>query len=83
MMDLKDLLVLSVQKKASDLHLTENSPPILRIDGELRLTDRPALSRDDIRKMIYGILSDFQKSTFLTHDTVKSNLDENIKMYYF
>jgi len=34
-MDVKELLTLMVNKKASDLHLTVSSPPVLRIDGEL------------------------------------------------
>jgi twitching motility protein PilT len=62
--DLKELLKLSIQKKASDLHLTENSPPILRIDGKLVLTDHKSLTKDDLKKAIYGILSDNQKEKF-------------------
>lgn len=63
-MELKELLTLAVQKKASDLHLTENSPPVLRIDGRLILTDYPPMNRDQLKKMIYGILADFQKEKF-------------------
>lgn len=63
-MDLKELLKLCIDRKASDLHLTENSPPILRMDGKLTLTDRPALSKDDLKKCIYGILTDTQKEKF-------------------
>jgi twitching motility protein PilT len=63
-MELKDLLLLTIEKKASDLHLTENSPPILRIDGRLILTDFPKLTRDDTKKMIYTILTNEQKEMF-------------------
>ena len=63
-MELRDLLLLSIQKKASDLHLTYDAPPVLRVDGKLILTDKPALSREDLKKMIYGILSDNQKEKF-------------------
>ncbi|MFA5038859.1 MAG: type IV pilus twitching motility protein PilT [Candidatus Omnitrophota bacterium] len=63
-MELKDLLMLTIEKKASDLHLTENSPPILRIDGRLTLTDLAKLSRDDTKKMIYTILTNEQKEIF-------------------
>ena len=66
-MDLKELLKLSIQEKASDLHLTENSPPVLRIDGKLVLTEGEILTRDDLKKSIYGILSDDQKEKF-EHD---------------
>jgi len=63
-MELRDLLLLTIEKKASDLHLTENSPPILRIDGRLILTDLPRLSRDDTKRMIYAILTNEQKEIF-------------------
>lgn len=63
-MELKDLLMLTIQQKASDLHLTENTPPILRIDGRLILTDLPKLLRDDTKRMIYTILTNEQKEIF-------------------
>ena len=66
-MDLKELLKLSIQSKASDLHLTENSPPVLRIDGKLVFTEGKALGRDELKKTIYSILSDGQKEKF-EHD---------------
>ena len=63
-MDLRELLLLTIEKKASDLHLTEGTPPILRIDGNLMLTKHPPLTRDVLKKMIYGVLSDSQKEKF-------------------
>ncbi|MCA9405913.1 MAG: type IV pilus twitching motility protein PilT [Candidatus Omnitrophica bacterium] len=63
-MDLKEYLKACVEKRASDLHLTENSPPILRIDGKLIITDFPSLTRDDLKRTIYSILSDLQKEKF-------------------
>ena len=38
-MEIRDLLLLCIEKKASDLHLTEKEPPILRIDGKLLRTN--------------------------------------------
>jgi twitching motility protein PilT len=61
---LKELLLLSVQENASDLHLTEKSPPIFRIDGRLISLKADALSRDEIQGMIYSVLSDSQKAKF-------------------
>jgi len=63
-MELRDLLLLSVQKKASDVHLTYDSPPILRIDGKLTLTNKDPLSREELKKVIYGMLTDNQKEVF-------------------
>jgi twitching motility protein PilT len=63
-MELKDLLMLTIEKKASDLHLTENMPPILRIDGKLILTKFSALARSDTKRLIYSMLTDIQKEMF-------------------
>ncbi|MBM3251829.1 MAG: type IV pilus twitching motility protein PilT [Candidatus Omnitrophica bacterium] len=63
-MELKDLLMLTIEKKASDLHLTENMPPILRIDGKLILTKFSALVRGDTKRLIYSMLTDIQKEMF-------------------
>ena len=63
-MDLKELLLLTVKEKASDLHLTENSPPVLRIDGVIVFIDKPPLTRDELKKMIYSVLTDGQIKKF-------------------
>lgn len=63
-MEIRDLLLLCIEKKASDLHLTENEPPILRIDGRLHRTSMSSLTKDDLKKMIYGILTNPQKEKF-------------------
>ncbi len=63
-MELRELLLLTIEKKASDLHLTENTPPVLRIDGNLILTKMQPLAREEMKKMIYGMLSDSQKEKF-------------------
>jgi twitching motility protein PilT len=63
-MEIRDLLMLCIEKKASDLHLTEKEPPILRLDGRLHRTELTALTRDILKKMIYSILTDPQKEMF-------------------
>ncbi len=64
--DIKELLQYAVDKGASDLHLTEGVPPILRIDGVLQHTTYPVLTRDESKKVIYSILNDDQKIRFET-----------------
>lgn len=49
---------------ASDLHITVNSPPIVRIDGKLHHTELPILNSDQTKAVIYSILNDEQKSAF-------------------
>lgn len=63
-MDINELLLLCIKEKASDLHFNENEPPLLRIDGRLKRLDFPALSKDLLKKMFYGILTDKQKEIF-------------------
>ncbi len=58
------LLVEAIERAASDLHLTQNAPPILRIDGSLELLDLPPLSSSDTQSMIYSLLNDAQKAKF-------------------
>ncbi len=62
--ELRDLLLTAVQHNASDLHLTNGMPPILRIDGDLIPLNEGALNADELKKMIYGALTDTQKVQF-------------------
>ena len=63
-MDLRDLLQMAVQNKASDLHLTEGMPPMYRIDGQLRPAEMEPLTREDTQRLIYSALNDAQKVKF-------------------
>jgi twitching motility protein PilT len=63
-MEIRDLLLSCIEKKASDLHLTEKEPPILRIDGKLCRTNLPVLSREELKKMIYSVMTNTQKVMF-------------------
>ncbi len=64
-MQLKDLLNLMVEKKASDLHITVGLSPQLRIDGKLvPLPDFPALTPQDTKELAYSMLSDLQREVF-------------------
>lgn len=61
---LRDLLLLAIQENASDLHLTDGTPPVLRIDGELVMLKRSPLARQDMQEMIFSVLSQGQKEQF-------------------
>jgi twitching motility protein PilT len=43
------------EQKASDLHLSTNNPPMLRINGELVRVDYPPLRNDELKAMVYEI----------------------------
>jgi twitching motility protein PilT len=59
-----ELLAEAVERHASDLHITQNAPPILRIDGELEVLDMPALTAADTQRLVYSLLNDTQKAKF-------------------
>lgn len=63
-MEIHELLLLCVEKGASDLHITENEPPILRIDGLLHRTGMAVLEKQDMKRMIYSVLTNPQKEIF-------------------
>jgi twitching motility protein PilT len=58
------LLELCIEKKASDLHLSTNSPPILRINGELNILDMAPLKVNDIPFFIYSLMTNQQIKQF-------------------
>jgi twitching motility protein PilT len=64
MISMEELLTLLVQRGASDLHLAAGSPPRLRIDGKLQVTEFDALTPDQVRKLVYSILTPEQVARF-------------------
>ena len=63
-LDMKALLSMTLEKGASDLHLTINRPPILRIDGRLEPLSTKPLSTGDMRTLLYSILSSRQQEVY-------------------
>ncbi|HVB28520.1 MAG TPA: type IV pilus twitching motility protein PilT [Terriglobia bacterium] len=62
---LSDLLRRMVSSGGSDLHITTNSPPRIRVHGELNpCEDLPALGAADTKQLCYSILTDAQKHRF-------------------
>ncbi len=60
--DIQGLLKLTVESKASDLHLIAGLPPSLRVDGELRnISNSKNLTGAEIEKMIFSLLTPEQK----------------------
>jgi twitching motility protein PilT len=55
---------LMAEQKASDLHLSTNNPPMLRINGELIRVDYPPLQNDDLKAMVYEIAPEGKIKTF-------------------
>ncbi len=58
---LNTLLKAMVDRGASDLHITTNSPPQIRIDGALQPLNYPAMTPAETKQIAYSILTDKQK----------------------
>ena len=65
--DLNTLLKAMIDQGASDLHLTVNAPPVLRINGQLVRTKSESLRSDDTQRICYSILTEEQKRKFEEH----------------
>src|SRR5213083_967340 len=53
-----------IERKASDLHLTTDSPPVIRLHGELVPLAHPPLSGNDTKQLCYILLTEAQKKKF-------------------
>jgi twitching motility protein PilT len=63
-MDITELLAFSVKNKASDLHLSSGLPPMIRVHGDVRRINLPALAHEDVHGMIYDIMNDAQRKQY-------------------
>ena len=63
-MDIAELLAFSVKNKASDLHLSAGLPPMIRVDGDVRRINIPALEHKQVHGLIYDIMSDKQRRDY-------------------
>jgi len=63
-MDIAELLAFSVKNNASDLHLSAGLPPMIRVDGDIRRINVPALDHKTVHGLIYDIMNDKQRKDF-------------------
>ncbi|MCH8532158.1 MAG: type IV pilus twitching motility protein PilT [Saccharospirillum sp.] len=63
-MDITELLAFSAKQNASDLHLSSGLPPMIRVDGDIRRINLPALSHKEVHALIYDIMNDKQRKDF-------------------
>lgn len=74
MLDITELLKLTVEYNASDLHIVVGRPPAIRVDGRMVNLEHPPLTPADTRRLIYGILTDIQKQKFEEHKDLDFSL---------
>jgi twitching motility protein PilT len=63
-MDITELLAFSVKNKASDLHLSAGLPPMIRVHGDVRRINLPAMEHKDVHSMVYDIMNDGQRKIY-------------------
>ncbi len=64
-LNINDLLELVIAWRGSDLHLAAGSPPVIRVNGDLRpIPDIPVLNGSQIRQMVFSILTQKQREKF-------------------
>ena len=61
---LPELLKATVDMEGSDLHLTTNTPPQVRVHGELQRLHLPELTPAETKQLVYSVLTDAHKKRF-------------------
>ncbi|MBD7975746.1 type IV pilus twitching motility protein PilT [Serpens gallinarum] len=63
-MDITELLAFSAKQGASDLHLSSGLPPMIRVDGDVRRINLPAMDHKQVHALIYDIMNDKQRKDY-------------------
>ncbi len=63
-MDITELLGFSVKQGASDMHITAGMPPLIRVDGDIRRINLPAMDHKEVHSLIYEIMNDKQRKDY-------------------
>ncbi|MBV9074214.1 MAG: type IV pilus twitching motility protein PilT [Acidobacteria bacterium] len=64
---LSDLLKKMLELSGSDLHISTNSPPQVRVHGHLQPLDLPPMNPSETKQLAYSVLTDAQKHRFEEH----------------
>jgi twitching motility protein PilT len=66
--DFADILLETLDRRASDLHITAGAPPMVRVRGRLTaIEDSPVLTPTDTREIVYSILTNDQRQRLETN----------------
>ena len=63
-MDIGELLAFGVKNRASDLHLSAGLPPMIRVDGDVRRINVPAMDHTTVHDLVYDIMNDKQQKDY-------------------
>jgi len=62
--DISQLLAFSVKNNASDLHLSADLPPMIRVHGDVRRINMEPLDHKTVHAMVYDIMNDHQRKHY-------------------
>ena len=63
-MNIDELLTFAVKQKASDLHLSSGLPPMIRVDGDIKRINLPALDIAQLYELINETMNDRQRKEY-------------------
>ena len=61
MISMVQILKTAIREKASDIHITSNVPPVLRVSGQLIQLNVKALTSKQCKELCYSTITDEQK----------------------
>jgi twitching motility protein PilT len=64
MATLPELLKMTVDLAGSDLHIAIDTPPQVRVNGELQRLQLPPMVASETKQLVYSVLTDSQKKRF-------------------
>ncbi len=65
-MNIQDLLKITVDREASDLHISAGESPMIRIDGDLIRLDFPPLTKEEALSLVNQMMTESQKAVYET-----------------
>lgn len=63
-MDIGELLAFGVKNNCSDLHLSAGLPPMIRVDGDVKRIQVPAMEHTEVHDLVYDIMNDKQRKDY-------------------
>lgn len=76
-LSLRELLGKTVEMGGSDLHVTANSPPRIRIHGSMKVLPVPRLTSEETKRLAYSVMTDQQK--FRYEEAMEADFSFGIK----
>ena len=61
---LDTMLASLIEAGGSDLHLTVDAPPMIRVHGDIKRINMPALTHKEVHGMVYDIMNDKQRKAY-------------------